>query len=180
MNWKGNLGVGLLFIGLFMTLTGQVITGAVIGFSSKNYLSMFGIIIFVVGIFLVFVSGRESRLVMDKLRYTDLVGLFRKVGREKNLGGEILKYLIYTDEIYGSDYVIGLSKKVMANPKSFGAIFPSQLGKIYAVKYFARMHKRTGDDNYLKAILDYKEDSDSKVRQFAEQAEGKILKKERV
>ena len=56
MYWKRGLGIGLIFIGLFIILTNSFITGAVIGFQPQNYLGLFGIIIFISGILLIVVS----------------------------------------------------------------------------------------------------------------------------
>lgn len=56
MYWKRGLGIGLIFIGLFIILTNSFITGAVIGFQPQNYLGLFGIIIFISGILLLIVS----------------------------------------------------------------------------------------------------------------------------
>ncbi len=50
--WKRGLGIGLIFAGLFIVLTGKAITGAVIGFGAENYLSLLGILVFIVGVFL--------------------------------------------------------------------------------------------------------------------------------
>jgi len=52
MSFKRVLGIFLIFIGLFIILTGKIITGAVIGFSSQNLLSWFGILIIFLGIFI--------------------------------------------------------------------------------------------------------------------------------
>jgi len=59
MDWKRGFGVSLMLIGLFITLTSKTITGAVIGFQPINYLGVFGVFIFVLGIFLIIVSKGE-------------------------------------------------------------------------------------------------------------------------
>lgn len=112
---------------------------------------------------------------IDKLKYTDLIGLLRRVGREKDLGAEIYKYLLHTHKIYGSDYIIRLSKQIVTHPQHFGAIFPSRLGKIYFIKYASRLYKSTKDKNYLNAISDYQEDSDSRIASVAKQTMEKIV-----
>jgi len=56
MNYKRGLGIGLIFIGLFVVLTSKIITGAVIGFRPENYLGLVGVLVFVVGVFLVLIS----------------------------------------------------------------------------------------------------------------------------
>lgn len=56
MYWKRGLGIGFIFIGLFIILTNSFITGAVIGFQPQNYLGLFGIIIFISGILLITIS----------------------------------------------------------------------------------------------------------------------------
>lgn len=63
MNWKRGLGIGLIFIGIFISLTARVLTGAVVGFSSKNYLGVLGVLLLVGGILLVFTSRRLGELV---------------------------------------------------------------------------------------------------------------------
>lgn len=67
MNWKRGFGIGLLFIGAFITLINGVITGAVIGYGPENYLGLLGILIFIVGGVLIVISGS---------------GLERNIGRE--------------------------------------------------------------------------------------------------
>jgi|SRR3989344_3215974 len=62
MDYKRGLGIGLIFMGLFLILTGNIITGAVIGTSPENYLSLIGVVIFITGIFLILVSGLEKRV----------------------------------------------------------------------------------------------------------------------
>ena len=62
MGWKINFGIGLIFVSLFIILTGGVITGAVIGFQPQNYLGLFGLLIFVVGIFLIVIERLEDKL----------------------------------------------------------------------------------------------------------------------
>ena len=60
MYLKRGLGIGLIFIGLFIILTNSFITGAVIGFQPQNYLGLFGIIIFISGILFITVSRTGS------------------------------------------------------------------------------------------------------------------------
>lgn len=52
MNWKRGLGIGLMFIGLFLVVTNAFITGAVVGVKPENYLGLLGIFLFMIGIFL--------------------------------------------------------------------------------------------------------------------------------
>ncbi len=54
MNLKKGLGIALIFAGLLLVATGKIITGAVIGTNFQNYPSMLGILIFIIGVFLVF------------------------------------------------------------------------------------------------------------------------------
>jgi len=62
MNWKRGLGIGLIFIGLFIVLTGKVITGNAVGLGSENYLGLFGLLIFIIGVFFMIVSGLEGKV----------------------------------------------------------------------------------------------------------------------
>lgn len=63
MNWKRGLGVGLIFIGFFICLTAGVITGAVIGFSSENYLGLFGVFVLVGGILLLLIAKTLEEII---------------------------------------------------------------------------------------------------------------------
>ncbi len=61
MNYKKGLGIGLLFIGAYLTLISSAITGAVIGFGKENLLGWVGILMFVVGGVLVFTARTLER-----------------------------------------------------------------------------------------------------------------------
>ena len=65
----------------------------------------------------------------------------------------------------------------MARPEKFDLKFPSRLGKIHTIQYYAILNKYTGDKNYLKAISDYENDSDSEVSKFAKHAMERISRK---
>ena len=60
MNWKRGLGIGLIFTGIFIISTVAVLTGAVVGLGSENYLGIFGILVLVVGIVLVLMAGDKQ------------------------------------------------------------------------------------------------------------------------
>lgn len=66
MDWKRGFGIGLMLIGLFLTLTSKIITGAIIGKGGpENYLGLFGLLVFIIGAFLIVVSkigGLEKEL----------------------------------------------------------------------------------------------------------------------
>jgi hypothetical protein len=49
MNWKRGLGIGLIFIGLYLILIGKMFTGAVIGFNARSSISMVGILVVIAG-----------------------------------------------------------------------------------------------------------------------------------
>jgi len=70
MGWKRGLGVGLLFVGLFLSLTAKIITGAVVGFSSKNLLGLLGILLLAGGIILILFgrskTGKLEKTLADK------------------------------------------------------------------------------------------------------------------
>jgi len=74
MGWKRGLGVGLLFVGAFIILTGKVITGAVIGIGEESYLGLLGLLVFIIGVFLVVISrvgGLEKELGGEEIRVYD-------------------------------------------------------------------------------------------------------------
>lgn len=58
MNWKRGLGIGLLFVGLFLVSTARVLTGAVVGSQPQNLLGLAGLLVFVVGVIMVMQGGR--------------------------------------------------------------------------------------------------------------------------
>ena len=127
-------------------------------------------------------STEKSRLVgarlTDKLKYVDILGFLRKIGSERVSRADLRKILITTHEIYGSEYLIRVSKEYMAHPKKFDLKFPSKLGKINAIEYFAILNKFTKDEKYLEAIVDYKNDSDPEVSKFAKYVRKRISEKE--
>ena len=57
MNWKRGFGIGLIFIGIYLSLINGTITGNIIGIGSSNILSIFGIIVFLLGLFLIIATG---------------------------------------------------------------------------------------------------------------------------
>ncbi len=60
LNFKRGLGIGFLFIGLFITFTGKVLTGSVIGTKPENYLGLFGVLIFFIGLALILESWKKE------------------------------------------------------------------------------------------------------------------------
>lgn len=58
MNYKRGVGIGLIIISLILIISNTIITGAVIGHPTKNYLSLLGILIFVVGVFFILTTTR--------------------------------------------------------------------------------------------------------------------------
>jgi len=96
--WKRGLGIGLIFVGLFIVLTGKAITGAVIGFGAENYLSLLGILVFIVGVFLLFLT-KES--VVSQLSLEDIVDGI--MGKEIINQGEYNFYTYFGEEWRASD-----------------------------------------------------------------------------
>jgi hypothetical protein len=62
MNYRRGLGIGLVFIGLILALTGNVITGAVIGTDPEHYLGIFGLLVFIGGVLLIVASAHEKNI----------------------------------------------------------------------------------------------------------------------
>ena len=118
----------------------------------------------------------EARLT-DKLKYVDVLGILRKIGRERVSRAEIRKILTTTHEIYGSEYLIRISKEYVAHPERFDLKFHPKLGKIYAIQYFAILNKFTKDKKYLEAIIGYENDSDFEVNKFAKYVRKRISEK---
>lgn len=100
---------------------------------------------------------------------TDLFGIFKRFGYEKSLGKEIYRTLLHMDAIFGPDYTIETAQRLVGAPRSYGFIFPAELGKIYVIKYFKRMFKGTEDEKYLKGIKSYENNIDLRVRNLATQ-----------
>lgn len=58
-NLRRGVGIGLSFTGLFILMVGRVLTGAVIGIRQENYLGWFGILVFIVGIVMLFIGRKR-------------------------------------------------------------------------------------------------------------------------
>lgn len=59
-NLKRGLGLGFLFAGIFIISTARVITGSVVGLQKENLLGLVGLVVFVVGILVLFSSRKEK------------------------------------------------------------------------------------------------------------------------
>lgn len=103
MNYKRGLGIGLIFVGLFIVLTSRVITGAVIGFQPENYLGLFGVLVFLVGVFLVFVSRtyQDNKSMVKRVLKEYERGKFNPVEAVLRISGDLLPDGI---RIIGVDY----------------------------------------------------------------------------
>jgi hypothetical protein len=66
MIWKKGLGISLIFIGFYLAFTADTFTGAVIGARKENLLGWVGLIILVLGMFLV-LTGRRVRYTLKSL-----------------------------------------------------------------------------------------------------------------
>jgi hypothetical protein len=72
MNWKKGLGFGLIFVGVFICLTANAITGDVVGNSPRNYLGMFGVSVFLIGMILIALTRNlEKRIFPDTRKEFD-------------------------------------------------------------------------------------------------------------
>jgi hypothetical protein len=112
MNNNQKLGSALIFLGFIMALTGKVITGSVIGLQGQNYLGTLGILVFIIGAFLMIVSK---------------IG-----GLEKDLGGEVQVYdsdpykksnLSEDERLYIRDSPKGLFSEGDINLRDFKALY---------------------------------------------------------
>lgn len=63
MDWKRGLGIGLVFVGIFIIAAARAITGAIVGSAPKFLLGWFGILILIAGMILVLVSRELEDLV---------------------------------------------------------------------------------------------------------------------
>jgi len=63
MNWKRGFGIGLMFVGIYLSLINGTITGNIIGIGNSNILSIFGIIVFLLGLFLIIATGTIEDIV---------------------------------------------------------------------------------------------------------------------
>ena len=66
MIWKKGLGIGLIFAGFYIAFTADTFTGAIIGARKENLLGWVGLIILVLGMFLVLTS-RNTRYTLKSL-----------------------------------------------------------------------------------------------------------------
>tara|TARA_Y100000310_G_C20494688_1_gene720949 strand:- start:46 stop:537 length:492 start_codon:yes stop_codon:yes gene_type:complete len=60
MNWKRGLGIGLLFISIFLIAINKTITGNIIGTKEQDLLGILGVIVFLIGISLIAISNRSG------------------------------------------------------------------------------------------------------------------------
>lgn len=67
MNWKRGLGFGFIVIGLYIAITARVFTGAVVGFTPQNYISLLGVGIFIAGVVLILGTGLEKKVSGEKV-----------------------------------------------------------------------------------------------------------------
>ncbi len=81
MNWKRGLGIGFLFAGGFIILTARTLTGAVVGTAKENYLGLFGVLLLVSGIVLLFVGTR----VKGEYRVRDLDDIIEETGTDEDV-----------------------------------------------------------------------------------------------
>lgn len=139
MNWKKGLGIGLIFIGLYMALIGGAITGAVIGTSPKNYLSMVGILAVIVGGVLILVEEMGEL----EIKAIKLEGPGRRTIDSQ--------YAISDPTFYFSSHgfvSLGDFKELVSTLKEDEDTFDTLRRKYTPL--FERLHRST--DNYDKAV----------------------------
>ena len=113
MNWKKGFGIGLLFIGLFLIVVNAGITGNVVGISDTNsfeVLGYLGVIVFLVGIFLIIATGTIDDVV-DPDTAVDQVSVYDAM-RGSSVGAEEDRYFMKDRgglllDIEGSDVNLG-------------------------------------------------------------------------
>ena len=138
-SWKKGFGISLIIVGVFIVLIGKAITGAVIGFSSENYLSLLGIIVFVVGIALMF-EGRRGE--------GDLVRIIRTKKFEKAIKGheaEIQNALAKLGTPLGHPHALSNGELSMSTSKGGRIIYEENAGE-YTLKNY------TPDHDYKRAM----------------------------
>lgn len=112
----------------------------------------------------------KARIARDGVDVSiDLYGVLSRFGYEKSLGGEIFRTILNMDAVRGPDYTIKTIQRLTGDPRSYGFQFPAELGKRYAVKYFAKMLEGTGDERYLEGIKLYENNPDSHIRDLVKQ-----------
>lgn len=95
MNIKRGIGAIFIFAGLIMGISGSIMTGAVIGFEKINYLSIIGILVFVIGAVLFMSENIEEKTKVKNLFY-DKHALDRL--KERNLFPTVVENAIETGE----------------------------------------------------------------------------------
>jgi hypothetical protein len=103
----------------------------------------------------------------NRLKYTDLAEMFRKVGVDKNMGKELSRTLIITHKTYGSEYFVKRATELVSHPQRHGLNFPPSLGKIVLINYLLLGYKHFDDSNYYEAIKRFCDSSDEQVKTYA-------------
>lgn len=76
LDWKKGLGIGLIFIGIFIIATARTLTGAVVGVEKQNLLGLVGVVILSTGIILLSLEkhvGYETE---------DIIKIMKHAGRD--------------------------------------------------------------------------------------------------
>jgi len=161
-NWKRGLGIGLIFAGIFIIFTARVLTGAVVGFSKENYLGIFGILVFVVGV--VMVLAEEESLedllakeptIKDKVRlleklYTrgrfDEVEFAEQINKISELIGgcykpqdqlriDVANSRISLRDKYNHDLAVAIYRRILANDPAYIKNCEFHFGKEASTKH---------------------------------------------
>jgi len=93
MDWKKGFGIGLMFIGLFLIVVNTGITGNIIGIrnlNAENVLGFFGVIVFLIGFFLIIATGTIDDVVDAP---QGQVSVYDAMGRS-NVGSDEDRYFI--------------------------------------------------------------------------------------
>lgn len=192
MNWKRGIGIGLIFVGVYIILTARVLTGAVVGSSPRNFLGILGVLILVAGMLMVLITETLERKVKERGgvqiegKIVDAPVFFRRV-EERSEGSETFLVLdtsairCYRPNMleiflkkYGRDRVLvpdSVLQELHEESKGYNEIESMELRKNEYFKELRRVVETNSSEQ--EGFEDYREDA----RSYLERTEKPILKK---